>query len=793
MDAFASPSIRRESLWGSPSRLIEAAVLTLVLGLSLVSFPDAPDTNLDASWQVMLIRAHAQGLQFGRDVIFTWGPWGFLCSRYHLGSLQAVPMLAWQVGGQLLIALGLVALTGSLPAWRRIAFIGALLAFHWLFLDVVYFVLIALIGIAGLMRRDAGILRLAAWTLALGFLSQLKFTYLVISSAAVLSAMAYWGSRRSWARLLVIPVGYAFSVVAAWIAAGQDPDNLFPYIRRSIEIASGYGDAMGMDESWPLFCWGATLMVICAAFVWQVWRRVAERPLALGASGLLAFTLFVMWKESFTRADMVPLGGHIFGIFTLVLILAPVVPGLLFPERRWHWFDLSVLYCALGIGCFDRDYYLQGPAVAWQMVRGSALSLARLGSLPSEWQEQFERACAAASLPRVCAEVGQHSVDVYNFSIGVAILNGLNFTPRPIFQGYSAYTPSLQGWNLRHYQSDRAPDFLLWKDERVDNRYPGMDDAPLVAGLPGHYEALFAEGGYWLFKRVSPLSKAPPVRSALLSRTVSLSEEIYLPADLDRAVWLEADPVPNALGRVRALLYKPAAVHLVTTDDHGKRMSWRLPPRIAASGFLIVPTLEGGGDLAALARGRVHSWVKSFHFEAAQGQEEFWKDVKARVYGLPGLPLPRLEDTHLIELGIFDRPALSVTSAAAQQVVETPDGPALLLHAEGQVLFEVPPGATRVSFDFGIREGAYTGEGRTDGVAFDADAVLASGERRHLWGRYLDPLSNPADRGTQRTEVMLPTDGALRLRLHTGPGPANDSRWDWSYVSRIRFDGPATK
>ena len=162
-------------------RLVEAAVLTLILGLSLVGIPAAPDANLDASWQVMLIRAHDQGLQFGRDVIFTWGPWGFLCSRYHLGNLQAVPILVWGIGGQFLMALALVVLTRSLPAWRRFAFVAALLAFHWLFLDVVYFVLIALIGIAGLMRRDAGVLRLVAWTLVLGFLSQLKFTYLVIS------------------------------------------------------------------------------------------------------------------------------------------------------------------------------------------------------------------------------------------------------------------------------------------------------------------------------------------------------------------------------------------------------------------------------------------------------------------------------------------------------------------------------------------------------------------------------------------------------------------------------------
>ncbi len=793
MDAFASPSIRGDKSVARWRRVVLPGALTLLLGFCLFSLPSPPGTGLDASWQEMLVLARAQGLQFGRDVIFTWGPWGFLCSNFHLGSLEAVPQLAWQVGGQLLIALALVTLTRGLPATRRIAFVLSVMAFHWLFLDGIYFVLVALVGISGLMRRGSPVLTLVAWALVLGFVSQLKFTYLAVSAFAVVCAAACWAGRRDRTRAVAIPCGYAAAVFAAWVAAGQDPDNLYPYLRRSMEIASGYGDAMALDESWSQFGWGLGLVLICAASLAGAWRRLEDRPLALGACGLLSFMVFAMWKESFTRADMVPLGGHIFGIFTFVLMLAPVMPGLLFPGRRWHGFDLAFVYCVLGIACFDPAYYRLGPRVVWQRSYGTAHALARLGSLPGEWQAEYDRARAAANLPRVRAAVGRGTTDVYDFSIGVAILNGLNVSPRPIFQGYSAYTPSLEGWNLRRYQSDRAPEFLLWKDERVDDRYPGMDDAPIVAGLAGHYEPLFAEGDYWLFRRVSPLARTPPALVTLLSRTVRLSEEVELPDEPDHAVWLEADAVPNALGRLRALAYKPAIINLVTTDDEGRMRTWRLPPAVARAGFMLVPSLQGGGDLAALAAGDLHSWVRSFRFEAPPGQGEFWSHVGVRASSMPGLPLPMLEQSRLLKLGIFGGPAVSLTSVVKMPVVDTPEGKALLLHAEGEIVFDAPRGSARLSLAFGIREGAYSGGGHTDGVAFSADAVWPSGRRTRLWARYLDPVAEPADRGTQVADIALPADGPYRVVLHTGAGPANDNRWDWSYLTRVRFDAPGAK
>jgi hypothetical protein len=789
MDAFASPSIRSNTPGWGVVRTGEAVVLTLAIGLSLIAFQSPPDARLDASWQEMLIQAHAQGLQFGRDVIFTWGPWGFLCSRYHLGAVEAVPILVWTVAGSFGIAGALVVLTRSLAPWRRLAFAALFAGFHWFFQDLDFMVLITLIGIAGLMRRDAPLSRLVGWALVLGFLAQIKFTYCVISAAAVLAALVCWAHRRSWKRVAGVALGYAAAVVGAWVLAGQKLDNLYPYVMRSLDIASGYGDAMGFDESWPVFICGASLALVCALFIGRAWLTVADRRDSVGALGLLSLAMALMWKEGFTRAD-----GHVMGFFIFILVLAPVLPGLLFPGRRAHWFDASVLLCVAGIACARDDFYRLVPRVTGERIVGNAQALGRLGSFPGEWQRAAEQACAAESLPAIGAAVGRGTADAYDFNTGAVILNRLALSARPVFQSYSAYTPSLEGWNLRFYQSDRAPDFLLWNDERVDNRYPGEDDAMLVAGLPGHYEPLFPEKAYWLFRKRSPLSKAPPERRLILSRTVRMTEEITLPPQRDHAIWLRADPVPNTLGRTRSLLYKAPLINLTTTDDNGRLSAWRLVPRVARDGFILVPTLLHGSDVASLTRGESSSWVRSFRFEAPVGQYEFWSHVDVSVFELTALPLRPVPPVPLlVALGILDRPALSVTSSALQEVIEIPEGRALLLHADGAVVLGVPAGARAFSFGYGIRDGAYSGDGHTDGVDFEVDAVWASGLRKVLWHRTLDPVARAEDCGYQKMELPVPSEGPARLELRTGPGPKGDYRWDWSYVSALRFDAPGEK
>ncbi len=625
------------------------AAVTLALGgllwLSLIIFPMTPRADLDASWQEVLVYAHAHGWQFGRDVIFTWGPWGMLSSFFHLGGTGAVTKLVWEIGGKGLLAFGLIALTGSLPLWRRLVFVLVCLLFHWFFLDVIFFVFVTLVVIRLMLRAPASGPWLG-WVAALAFLADMKFTYTVLTAGGILAVAWVW-LRRGWtgrgpgasrwggigpaAGLLV---AFGVALVVFWVAAGQSPDNLWPYLRRSVEIAAGYGDAMMLDEAPVIFGIGLGVAVLAGAFGWRIWRGHADRSLALGAAAFLTAAGFLMWKEGFVRAD-----GHVYGFFCYVLIVVLVVPALLYPQRRWHWVEGAALGCLWGLWSVAPGLLLQSPRISRDRLGDNARTLLRVTRLPADWEGDLVSARRAAALPNIRAVVGRHSVDVYNYRQGVALLNGLNYTPRPVFQSYSAYTPGLDGWNLRFYGSERAPDFLIWTHESIDERYPSIDDASLLVALAHHYKPVLQEGEYWLLEKQSAVSAAPLRRRLLMQRKVRLGEEIVLPGRRGSVLWLQARLELTKLGRLRALAYKAPLMQLTVTDDQGGETSWRLLPRIAEAGFVLDPLLASGADVMAFMEGDRRVGVKAMRLDCPEDQAEYWRRLEIWVFELPDLPL----------------------------------------------------------------------------------------------------------------------------------------------------------
>ena len=770
---------------------IGEAALLLVLWLSLVSLPWPVNEGLDASWQAVLVYAHAHGWQFGTQIVFTWGPWGFLCSEFHLGALGAVQKLLWETAGKLGLAFALLRLLREFPLWRRVLVVCAWVFLTDYILDVSFLMVISLVVIGGLMRRTLGRGDLLLWMALLAGLSQLKFTYTVLAVVGSALASAVWISRREPGKAAAIVALYIGLWFLGWFSAGQGTSNLVPYFRRSWEVATGYGDAMGLDETTPVFLLAVSTLVVCGVFILHVLRKVEDRGLAWGASAFLAAVWILVWKEAITRGD-----DHVFSLFFFTVIAAVTFPFLLFPGKRGSWFEAVCVLCLVGSYQVNADHLWGVIRLAPGRLAKSARDLAHVGTLPETWEKEFRAAAQASALPRVREAVGSRSVDVFNFYQGAALLNGLSYSPRPVFQGYSAYTPGLSGCNLRFYQSASQPVFLLWNADRVDNRFPTLDDSFLWQSWLGHYQPVLHEGRFELLRRTSAIAKTPPTRRGRVARTMALGETLTLPEDRTHAMGLALEAIPTARGRLRGLLYKPALLTVVTTEADGRVTSWRLLPRLAAGGFLLSPFAETDADLVALLGGRGRRWVTSIRFEAPAGQEADWKAIDVGLYELSDTTVTA-ESPYLswVEAGIVVQTPEKVTSVAAAEFFTVGGQSAGQLHAPGELVLPIPAGARRLTGDFGIREGAYTGVGRTDGVAFTIDLVHSDGTVTALWERFLNPLGVAGDRGLQHVAVALPAGAAGSIRIRTGPGPANDNRWDWAYLSQVRFDSesPAEK
>ena len=195
------------------------------------------------------------------------------------------------------------------------------------------------------------------------------------------------------------------------------------------------------------------------------------------------------------------------------------------------------------------------------------------------------------------------------------------------------------GRNLRFYQSDRAPDYVLWKYLSIDERFPTLDDAVVLAELSRGYRPVLAEGGYLLLRKNAPLPARRLKLQFLQTSTTALGGTIRWPEIHDRATWLQAELPLSLLGRFRAFFYKPPILRAIVTDENDREINYRVTPSIARDGFIVGPFLRTPDDFAAFMRGRTRQWLHSIRFESEPGQERFWGEPTVHFFALPELKL----------------------------------------------------------------------------------------------------------------------------------------------------------
>ena len=154
-------------------------------------------------------------------------------------------------------------------------------------------------------------------------------------------------------------------------------------------------------------------------------------------------------------------------------------------------------------------------------------------------------------MPHLRDLIGPASVDVFGQHQVYALLNGLNYRPRPVFQSYLACNARLMRLNEQFYLSGAAPEYVMFSLGPIDRRFPPLEDALLLRDLLINYEPVGAEGEFLLLKFKS--SRAPRLK-LLREGAVRPGERIELRDFGGADLWLELDLEPTLLGRLRQIL-----------------------------------------------------------------------------------------------------------------------------------------------------------------------------------------------------------------------------------------------
>ena len=610
--------------WSSrPARLAAATVVFLLNWFNIVTPPGAAVTpDIDFSWAGALSYFANQGFQYGRDVIYTFGPLGYLISPIYSGYAFGA-RIAWEIGSSIAFAAILTLAFFRLPAFWRAPFLLFSLLFFYGF-DWIHMLVYAVLA-AELFRRgtDQPALNLAA-AAVLGATSLIKFTYFIVAVLLVICVCGRYLTQKRLVPAVTLAAGFLVVHLLAWMAAGQELANLFSYVGYSLEMTSGYKAAMAYPaSSRTIILCGAIAVLVTFALLALVflaeprWRRIWIPPFFGGA-------VFMMWNHGFVRADM-----HVLGFFTLCPLLAILVWNATSVERRVRRVGYTLtgavlLLCLAGIWKQDQATIKD----SFARFRGRMRVASELLTAPADLKLRLDQSLAEqksrAALPRVRAEVGSATIDVFGYEQGVALLNELNYTPRPVFQSYCVYTPTLIDTNAAFFRSERAPTYVLLKVQAIDGRVPTLDDAGALREILFRYTFLFEEGGYFLWKRRPHISDPGGTLQPHAERTARLGKRIWLPEG--NPVWVELKLKPSLLGVLRHALYKPPDMFLRTRDINGGKEKTRIIPAMATRGFLVSPRVENGHDFVRLASGENLPAVESFTVDSEKEDRRYFRN-----------------------------------------------------------------------------------------------------------------------------------------------------------------------
>jgi hypothetical protein len=577
----------------TPSLATGSAWVLGAFGLLLFAWYDldvAPGAGLDYSWHAALHMAAHGELTFGSELVFTYGPLGFLSAPEFWYSDTGFLALAYTAAFRL--ALGVVLFLAARRTYGTVGgFLTAVVVASALGGEtaVAAVVFVTLMLVLQRDRSDRVSLLVAAGAGAVAGVEML--VKLSIGVELVALALIFVLSLPS-KRLLHIGLAgstLAVALLAGWAATGQDWGALPEYASHGASIVSGYASAMASEHDNLRWQYPAALLVFAVGFV-GVAQATAAGTVRQRVALLALWTVFsfLSFKQAFVRHD----AGH------AVLYFEPLLAGFLAvrwpPGRRSLGLVLTLLVFAVAIAAKSEGAFGTLGSVI-DPVRHARAAVDDLSVLFSagdrkeaEHFGRFRTILGAGVDRKTVAMLEGHSVHVLPQETTVVWAYRLRWAPLPVFQSYSAYTHELDELNRSTVDSRRAPDRLLMQNiDAIDGRFLAFDDPAAMRAILCRYVEMRATDKWMVLRRGANRCGPPEI---IRSVRADWGEPVSVPSPANRRamVYVRVAGVgPAGLEKVRALLFKPVMREIMLDGTR-----YRLVPGTAGSG-LIMRTPEG--------------------------------------------------------------------------------------------------------------------------------------------------------------------------------------------------------
>jgi len=557
-------------------------------------------TGLDPSWNFGISLAVSNNLIFGKEIIFTFGPLGYLKTRLPLAVSQSTYLL-WDAFVLANIIFILVYIFRHLKSYLSILLVfltvlvysraPAFIPYH-LFLIYMFMLFYHLkhrawlsLGLASLLSLILFYLQVGLGLVALG----LMLVFLVY--------LFVYPKRLGRTSNLLYSVGF---LVMVYLSALLLNTNLTGYVQGSLHLVNAYSDAMYIsierNPFGPPYLRVALAILGLLGLVFLLRFKILIRDKdALLRYAFTSVFVFLLFKHSFVRADH-----HLLLFFQHISMAIGLL--CLFSIRAVNRYLVWVLVASLvlSIPYATGLYAPQQWTATLKRSTASDLVEAPAGHIEDKYNgfknylqsiadpelaNRKNRKLEEVQLPsEVIQIIGDGTVDVVPWEISFIYANNLAYNPRPVIQSYTAYDDYLDTKNYEKYTSASAPDFILFSMDQIDGRHPFFNESKTRLAMLTRYEVVKRYDDMMLFQRRDP----PLELSAESSPEVSTQLGEYIELDeTDTLQYMTANIEYSLPGRLIRFFFQPPPLEVTVQFENGKEQSYRAVKTIVNGEVLV--------------------------------------------------------------------------------------------------------------------------------------------------------------------------------------------------------------
>jgi hypothetical protein len=613
-------------------------LLSILFIFSLFFFPyniDFLNYTLDSSWAAALNESFNKKIIYGKDIIFTFGPYASVYTKVYDPQVIKFTIL-----GSLIMIISLSTLFNFFYIKDYKFYLYSFIIFLFFFdpgIDIllncilIYIIPFILINCITKEENLKIIIINFLVIISIGLLPLIKGTFLIAPLFIIFIVLIY-----SYFKLYKLAItsicSFFISFLFLWVISNQKIENLNFYFFGVVEIIKGYSEAMSKSSS-HVYLFITFYIFYSIFFILIIFRsKHLNRRLKFFSFILYSLLLFTFFKYGFIRDD----GVHDFQFQLYFLIYLSFYP---FNENKFYKFSIYPILMLLlfylvrfdknltkdvknkfgnniSTNIKDRNFISY---MIFNIPKSLVISIYEKSekkfinaynsitfykNINKKYDENNNALKKAYYIPKL-----NGTVEIYPYDLSLLIVSSNNTKHRPIFQSYSSYTPNLINLNSKFLSNPNSPDNILFRIQTIDNRLPSMDDGLSYINLIQNYNLYKLDKGLLYFKKTN--SNKKNFLNFKNTDIVKFNKTFVLNKNIDNPIFCKIIIKPTILGKIYNILYKPNEMYIIYYLRNNQKIKYRIIPNMLKTGIFLFPLINNSDNFLELLNNNYTNTIDS--------------------------------------------------------------------------------------------------------------------------------------------------------------------------------------